>query len=356
MGSGFITPPVQPGIWSGRVAFVSSSSFPVVLPVVLPVVRLGRGHVHQPALPAHARGRARRVVVVVVAVAAAVPCTRCNRGSGTLQTASGCRLGENLRSVEEYRAPAGNVPTAAAQKPSSGSLNVRFGTDAFSSLRVGDASSAAGVAVAVAAADHASSSFPSSFSSSSFSPFPSSASSRIARTATLNAYVAPGVSRPPPRCWYPTPPPRASSRGRTARSGRVGVQARVETVAPRVALHARPGEDIEPRARGRVARGRLERGEAGWDDRGIHAGRASSAGRTRGVAGGPNERHRARGSRRGPQGKDARLRLGGGDGGGDWSSSPRTARAWRKVSRPARTSRAREARAGVGVVAARARV
>lgn len=83
------------------------------------------------------------------------------------------------------------------------------------------------------------------------------------------------------------------------------MQARVETVAPRVALHARPGEDIEPRARGRVARGRLERGEAGWDDRGIRAGRGVVGGEDAGRrGGGPNERHRARGvARRGPQGK-----------------------------------------------------
>lgn len=83
------------------------------------------------------------------------------------------------------------------------------------------------------------------------------------------------------------------------------MQARVETVAPRVALHARPGEDIEPRARGRVARGRLERGEAGWEHRGIRAGRGVVGGEDAGRrGGGPNERHRARGvARRGPQGK-----------------------------------------------------
>ena len=83
------------------------------------------------------------------------------------------------------------------------------------------------------------------------------------------------------------------------------MQARVETVAPRVALHARPGEDIEPRPRGRVARGRLERGEAGRDDRGIRLGRGVVGGEEAGRrGGGPNERHRARGvTRRGPQGK-----------------------------------------------------
>ena len=194
VGSGFITPPVQPGIWSGRVAFVSSSSSRSSFRLSFRSFASDGGTFisqHCPRTPAAAH--------VASSSSSSSPSSpqcahalqpRVLEHSRQHPDADSAKISDPSRSI----APAGNVPTAAAQKPSSGSLNVRFGTDAFSSLRVGDASSAAGVAVAVAAADHASSpSFPSS-SSSSFSPFPSSASSRIARTATLNAYVAPGVS------------------------------------------------------------------------------------------------------------------------------------------------------------------
>ena len=70
---------------------------------------------------------------------------------------------------------------------------------------------------------------------------------------------------------------------------------------------------------------------------------ASSAGRRRGVAGGVQTSDTVPAASPGEalRGKDARLGLGGGDGGGS-SSSPRTARAWRSIAPSANVASAKD--------------
>ena len=134
------------------------------------------------------------------------------------------------------------------------------------------------------------------------------------------------------------------------------MQARVETVAPRVAPRT-PRRDIEPRPADASRAAALNAARPGGTTEGSASDAASSAGRTRGVAGGVQTSDTVPAASPGEalRGKDARLRLGGGDGGGDWSSSPRTARAWRSIAPSANVASAK----GAGrrrVVMARARV
>ena len=203
-----ITPPVQPGIWSGRVAIASSShrssfrsssdesssdesssdesSFSVV------AASDGGTFIsqHCPRAPAAAHALASSPSPSSPSSSPSPQCAhalqpRVLEHSRQHPDADSANISDPSRSI----APAGKDPKAAAQKPSSGSSNVRFSsTGASSSSRVGDASSAAGVAVAVAAADHASSSSASASAVTSSSSFSSSFSfSPLLWTATLNA-------------------------------------------------------------------------------------------------------------------------------------------------------------------------